>query len=235
MADQESNNKEENKIIHYSGSYGGITYESKFWNDFEDIGEKELLKLKIVKIKIFSGKYNEKECISGINVTFKNLFTGELKNTSDHRGSDDFIDVKEINIQDGEFLTDFHIRFKNEADYISQLGYSTNKKHEILVGTEEGEDKIIISNGGDNIIVGTFGSFNKRLGTTGVLYVKKIYYINLFLFGFFMVRHLIKKEPEFKEKIEKNLKEFEVSYQYLWRTLNLPDNIFYNIIKYCYI
>ena len=51
MSDQESNDEEEKELIHYSGNYGGITQESKFWDDFEEMGEKELLKLKIIKIK----------------------------------------------------------------------------------------------------------------------------------------------------------------------------------------
>lgn len=235
MSDQESNDEEEKELIHYSGNYGGITQESKFWDDFEEMGEKELLKLKIIKIKIFLGKYNEKDCISGINVTFKNIITGEIKNTGDHKGSDDFIDVKEININGDEYLTDFHIRFTNEADYISQLGYSTNKKNKILVGTEEGEDKTINSNGGENIIVGTFGCVNKKLDATGVLFIKKKDYIKLSLMGIFIIRHLIKKDPKFKEENEKKFKDFDLPYQYLWKTLNLPDSAFYSIIKYCYI
>ena len=235
MSDQESNDEEEKEIIHYTGNYGGITPESKFWDDYEEIGEKELLKLKIVKIRIFLGKYKEKDCIFGYNITFKNFITGEIKNTGDHIGNDDFIDVKEFNIKDDEYLTDFHIRYTNEAQYISQLGYSTNKKREILVGTEEGNEITLPSNGVDNIIAGTFGSFSKKLDATGVLYIKKKDIIKISLIGIFMVRHLIRKDPKFKEENEKKFKDFELSYQYLWRTLNLPDSSFLSIIKYCFI
>ena len=97
MASQESSSEKDNEIINYSVNFGTVFEESYLWDDFEEIGEKELLKLKIFKIRIFLGKYNEKDCISGINVTFINIFTGEIKNTGNHIGSDDFVDVKEIN------------------------------------------------------------------------------------------------------------------------------------------
>ena len=236
MADQKSNDEEEKEIIYYSGDYGGLTQESYLWDDFEEIGEKEFLKLKIFKIRIFLGKYNKKDCISGINVTFINIFTGEIKNTGNHIGSDDFVDVKEINFKVDEYLTDFHIRFANEREYVSQLRYSTNKKREILVGKEEGpEERILARDGVDNIIVGTFGFFSKKLDATGVLFIKKKDTIKLPLIGIFMARHLIKKEPKFKEENEKKFKDFDLSYQYLWRTLNLPDSSFLSIIKYCFI
>lgn len=36
------NEEEDNSLIKYSGNYGGITPESKFWDDFEDFGEKNI-------------------------------------------------------------------------------------------------------------------------------------------------------------------------------------------------
>jgi serine/threonine protein kinase len=52
--DSENNSEEDDfiEIIHYSGNFGGITSESKFWDDLEEIGEDILLKSKIIKIKI---------------------------------------------------------------------------------------------------------------------------------------------------------------------------------------
>ena len=165
------NEEEDNSIIKYTGFYGGITQESKFWDDFEDYGEKKLLNLKIIKVRIYSGKFNDKDAIFGVGFTYKDLTNGK-EILVDHKGSD-FVDVKEFVIKQDEYLIDFHIRFKPEADYISQLGYSTNQHNSILIGSEEGEDKNIYSNGGGNIIIGSFGCFNKKLDATGVLYVNK--------------------------------------------------------------
>ena len=65
--------EEEKEIIKYTGNYGGINQESKFWEDLEDMGEEELLKNKIVKIKIYSGHYQGKEAIFGVGIVHKNL------------------------------------------------------------------------------------------------------------------------------------------------------------------
>ena len=149
-----SDKEEDNSIINYSGNYGGITQESKFWDDLEDYGEKKLLNLKIIKIRIYSGKFNDKDAIFGIGFTYLDLTNGK-EIVVDHKGSDDFVDVKEFVIEKNEYLTDFHIRLANEGEYISQLGYNTNKGKLILIGSEEGENKYIHSNGGENIIIGT--------------------------------------------------------------------------------
>ena len=60
----ESGDEEENELVKYTGNYGGIDQESKFWDDYEEMGgEKgeDLLKYKIVKIRIYTGKFGEKK------------------------------------------------------------------------------------------------------------------------------------------------------------------------------
>ncbi len=147
--------EEDNTLIKYSDIFGQVTQESKFWDDFEEIGEAELLKLKLTNIKIYTGVCNNKVAIAGISTTFKNTFTGKTLKTVEHKGSDDFVDVKELVIKGDEFLTDFHIRFPNEAKYISQIGYAANKGNKTLVPeqSEDGVYKTIEQNGGNNIII----------------------------------------------------------------------------------
>jgi hypothetical protein len=234
----ESGEDEEVKeLIQYTGNYGGIDQDSKFWDDYEEMGGQngeDLLKYKITKIKIYTGTFNEKKAIMGISCVFKNLFSGKDEPQKDHKGSIQFEDVKEFDIQAGEYLTDFHIRFTNEAEYISQLGFGTSKGNKILVGTEEGEDKTIDSNGGQNFIVGTFGCVNKKLDAMGCLYVSKTEYLKRKLFCLFMLRHVIKKDTKFKEKWDAKWKELPEDFQYIWKAMNLPDAPFSHIIKYCY-
>jgi hypothetical protein len=225
---------ENESVINYSGLYGGITQESKLWDDFEDFGEKELLDIKITKIRIYSGKLNDKDAIFGVGFTYKNLFTGKEKFV-EHKGSDDFVDVKELEIKQGEYITDFHIRFTNDAEYISQLGYSTNKQTPILVGTEEGEEKTIKENGGENIIVGTFGHINKKLDAIGFLFVNKKEYFKRLLNGIFILRHFIKADKKFKEKWDKKQEELPIEFKFIWRAANLPEAPLFQIIKFCSI
>ena len=228
------NEEEDNSLIKYSGNYGGITPESKFWDDFEDFGEKKILNLKITKVRIYSGKYNDKEAIFGVGFTYKDIINGK-EIVVEHKGTDDFVDVKELVIKQDEYLTDFHIRFTNEADYISQLGYTTNKETPILIGSDEGEDKTILSNGGENIIVGTFGCTNKKLDATGVLFMNKKEYFKRLLNGIFILRHLVKHNPKFKEEWDKKEKELPKEFQFVWRAVNLPEAPLFQIIKYCSI
>ena len=228
--------EEDKELIHYSGNYGGISQDSKFWDDYEDMGEEELLKHKIIKIRIYLGTIKKKQVIFGINYTFQNLFTGEILVTKDHRGSEDFIDIREFNIRNDEYLNEFHIRFPYGAEYISQLGFVTNKKRMILVGTEDGEYKNILSNGEDNVILGTCGCFDKKLDAIGCLYISKKEYLKRILFSFFMLRHLVKKDTNFKKEWDKKYKSLPQDYQYLWKTVNISDDkLFSQIIKFCYL
>ena len=225
--------EEEKEIIKYTGNYGGINQESKFWEDLEDMGEEELLKNKIVKIKIYSGHYQGKEAIFGVGIVHKNFFTGETKACEEHKGSEQFEDVKEFDIKSDEYLVDFHIRFPNEAEYITQLGFKTSKGNSILVGSEEGEDKTIESNGGENIIIGTFGAVNKKLDAMGVLYINKKEFLKKRCYALFMLKYLVKNDDEFKKQAESNYEKIPDEYKFVWKAVNLPDAAFAQVIKYC--
>ena len=225
---------EDYSIIKDTTLYGEVNMQSLFWNDIEDFGEKVLLKMKIIKIRVYTGLYKEKNAIIGINITFKNVTTGEIKETITHRGSNDFIDMKEFVIGNGEYLTDFHIRFPfGDLDYVSQLGYSTKKRHFFVPeNAEDGDDIHTPLNQGNNIIVGTFGCFNEKLDSIGCLYASKADYTISILFRFLMLRYKIKIDAKFKEEWEKNYKSLPIEYQYIWRFINLSEEYLKNIIKY---
>ena len=177
----ESGDDEEiQELVQYSGNYGSIDQDSKFWDDYEEMGGpngEDLLKYKITKIKIYIGTFNEKKAIIGITFVFKNLFSGKDEPPKEHKGSIQFEEVKEFDILEGEYLTDFHIRLPSDAEYISQLGFGTNKGNKILVGTEEGVVKNTNLNGEQNYIIGTFGCVNKKLDAMGCLFVSRNEYL----------------------------------------------------------
>ena len=50
------------------------------------------------------------------------------------------------------------------------------------MGTEDGNDKIIEINGGENIIMGTFGHINKKLDAMGILTITKKDYFKKYYF-----------------------------------------------------
>ena len=233
MSDNEE--EQEQDKIECTCNYGGITQESKFWDDLEDLGENELLHNKIVKVKVYTGLYNSKQAIFGLGFTYKNIINGKTQEI-DHKGSKDYEDIKEFELGPGEYLTDFHIRFPNEAEYISQIGFSSTKNHFLVPEkTEDGEDKTIVQNGGNNILVGTLGCFNEKLDATGCYFISKKNFFKLSLLGFLLVKHKIKKDKKFKEEWDNKYKNLAIEYQYIWRAVNLPDTSFSCILKYCFM
>ena len=225
--------KENEKIIKWTINHGEITQESKFWNDFDDIGEEELLKNKIIKVKIFTGKKDGKDVIVGVGFTFKSYSSGEEMPCKEHLGSLQYEDFKELDIKNDEYLTDFRIRVPYDLEYISQIGFKTSKGNELLVGKEDGNELPINSNGGDNIIIGTFGCANKKLDAIGILYVDKKQYLKRKCFALFMLNHLAKTDSDFKKETEEKYAKLEEDYKYLWKTVNLPNAIFSQVVKYC--
>ena len=246
-----------NQNIYYGNLYGAISSESKFWKDTEDLSQ-DITNYKITNIKIFfnSGKADiysddeldlieekedeekkskiiEEKYIVGINMTYKNLYTGETK-ILERKGTDQISGMKELALKGGEYLKYFNMNFKNDLNRISQINFRTNKNNEITVGIKDGQDKIVEENNKDIIIVGLFGHYLKRISALGCIYADKNFFIKKYLFGFFLLRKLM-KDKEFKEKWDKNVNNLDIEFQYLWKTVNLPDAVFSKIVGMCFI
>ena len=225
MAD--SNKRKRKDIIKQSKIYGNIKKESNSWDDREELGEDFLLKSKIIKIKIYSGLNG----ILGLTLTFKNLINNEIREI-EHKGKNAHNDIKTVGINENEYFVNFHIKIPDFKGYISYLGFSTNKNNRVIIGTCEGANKIIKSNGGENIIIGTYGCYRNELDGIGIYYITRKDFLMMKLYGYFIVRYFIKKKDNFKETWNNKYKKIKIDYQYLWKTLNLPDKMYYGIIKY---
>ena len=221
----------EDEIFHYGGKFGWVYQNSKHFNDKDFLGDNYLY-YKIQKIKIWSGKKDSKDIINGIQVWYKNILDGKLVTPGEFKGDEGNDNVVEFEVKPNEYLTDFHVRIDTE---VTQVGFETNKHNNILVGGTQGEDKIINSNGGDNIIVFLDGAYDNLLHALGVGYVNKKDYMKTLFIGFFQLRHKLKKDEAFKKKcaeIESTLAESD---KVLLRTCLLPDTAFNEIIKFCLI
>ena len=221
----------EDEIFHYGGKFGWIYQNSKHFNDKDFLGDNYLY-YKIQKIKIWSGKKDSKDIINGIQVWYKNILDGKLVTPGEFKGDEGNDNVVEFEVKPNEYLTDFHVRIDTE---VTQVGFETNKHNNILVGGTQGEDKIINSNGGENIIVFLYGAYDNLLHALGVGYVNKKDYMKTLFIGFFQLRFKLKKDEAFKKKCTEMESTLAESDKVLLRTCLLPDTAFNEIIKFCLI
>lgn len=231
----DNNPKEKKEVIEYTGNYGYINNaddKSIFFSDDEDLGKDELIKYKIINIKIYTKVIKEKNYIIGLDYKMRNLFNGK-EILIPHKAREEFDDFKELKINSGEYLKELTVRFPNNDPYIHQLGFKTTKNNKILVGEEEGELKEIRMNEGDNVIVGTYGYLGDSLSSIGCWYVTKSAFASSVLYKFFLLRHLVKKDENFKKKWDERYNELPKEYKFIWNTVNLPDQMYSSIIKCC--
>ena len=231
--------KEEEKVA-YVGPFGHSSESYTFWDEYDLKFKDDILKYKIIKVKIYyqsEEKENvEEKYIIGLAFTYENFYTGE-KQVIEHKGSDLISGFKELIIEPGDYLKQFHINFKDNFEYISQIGFTTYKNKVISIGVKDGLDKRIKENNEERVIVGTYGYLDKTINCIGCLFVKKKDYLRSYLFWVFMMRHMVKNEKykQFKTDWDSKYKELDITYQFVWRAINLPDAVFSKIIKYCII
>jgi hypothetical protein len=227
--------------IEYSRPYGCINAadekNSKFFDDEEEIGKKELLKYKIINLKIYTKVINEHNRIIGIEYTLRNLFNGKDIVMS-RKVSNEFDDHITLDIRNSEYLNEILVRFPNDIQFITQLSFITNKHNNITAGEEEGELRTINLESenleSENIIIlGMYGYVSDNLTCIGCIYTAFTSFTSSILFRFFMLRHFAKKDEEFKKKWDEKYNELTPEYKMLWRTVNLPDNCFYKIVRAC--
>ena len=220
--------------INYGNLFGTVTLEDKKFDDCENFPAKEILNYKIIKQRIYLAYLKGKKVILGIGTTFKNLLNGKIVNTV-HKDDLQVEEIVELIIKNDDYLTKVLIQMNMSDFSISFIRFITHNNHQISSGEyeENGEDRNL--NLENEVILGFFGGINKRLDYIGCQYIRKeIYYKNLF-FGFFLLKYLAKKDKNFRDKWNESYKGLDVSSQYLWKAVNLPDDCkysYYLIIKY---
>ena len=229
----------EGDFVEYSDNYGCFCLDSKYFDDSQDLGgtEDSLLHYSIKIIKIYTSKIYKNKYILGIQLTFRNSITKELKELPLRKmitkNLDENIDCIKFELQPGEYLNNFYIRYYNESEYIYQIGFETNKKRRFFQGSENGEKRIIDSNDGEKLILGTYGYYRNNLESLGVLYVDLKKYLKRFSKCYFELKFKLKKDKKFKKENEDKYETFSESDKYLFKACLLPDSVFNEIMKFC--
>lgn len=211
------------------GVYGVLHYnETQRFYDDEFSTKENIYQYRISKIKVFIG---ERNIILGVQTFYKNLKGDEVAGAEGRDKSVKELDIKTLEIPPNDFLCNLNIWVGD--DYITKLKFGTRKGKELIVGTDEGEDKIIseINTNKDKIILSLFGGYRKSLELLSCKYLP----LNIYLgptMGYFQLKKKLKHE-DFKKKIMDNLESLSLSDKVLFKACCLPDNAFNEIIKYC--
>ena len=220
------------KIAQRSGKFGWIHPDSKHFDDLEFMGD-NFLNYKVTKIKIWSGKKDQKTIVNGIQFFYKSLIDGKEVTPGEYKGEQGLEKCDEVVLNQNEYLVDYHVRIDTE---VTQIGFTTNKGRVFKIGGEVGEDKItMIKDKGPAIILAIFGCYGPELQSCGVVYVTKKDYMEALFLGYFELKYLLKKNEEIKKNILSKEQSLELADKVLLKTCLLPDASFHQVIKYCLI
>ena len=210
--------------------YGSVLEKSKLIDMYELLKEK-IYNYKISKIKC---QLKSKKGIYGIQFIYRNLIDGkettliniqskekDLIDQEFDLNGDSIIDLKAW-LNDNYILTGFEvITNRNRAQ---KFGYGDDEPIKNIVDFKD-LDKIIVAfgvyiNEKDNSITSLYGYYLNRskfymIMYKGILYLRKK-----------------TQNPTYVEKIKKKLPNMNKKNQLLFKICNLPQNQFFNIIKY---
>ena len=224
------------EFLEYSGPYGTQSYDDNMWDDYDKEFKDELIKNKIVNIKIYYSNENdiEERYIIGLAFTFENVHNGKIK-VIEHKGTENISGTKELKIKGDEYLSKFNIYFKDDIKWITKISFTTNKGNAITVGNDDGKERPIKENDENKVYIGSYGAFKEKINSIGAYFTKKENYYKVVLFRFLFLRFLINKDEELKKDLESKYNELSLDYKFYWKTINLPNACFQSIIKFCII
>ena len=223
--------------------YGIILAKNKIrFNDCELFKGDSWKYATLKKIKIWWGspqkiEISKNKTLLGIQCKYKNIITGEEKESLIHSGklSSSDIEEKNIELKQGEYFNKFDIGFDYEISYIK---FETNLNSIIEFGKKiNSEMKTVKLNSDKNMIQCFIGYYNKdRITSLQCKYIsiKNFNFINII--DVLRLRHFFKMNEKEKEKWNnKNLlNKYNTYIKTVAKLCLLPDNQFYSVIKYLY-
>ena len=221
--------------------FGAIAMKDKIRFNDCDIFKGDTWKYSILKkIKLWWGSPNQKEIsktktLLGIQCKYKNIITGEEKESLIHSGqlsSSDTI-VKDIELKPGEYFNKFYIGFDYEISY---LKFETNNNLFLEFGNKINTHlKTVKLNNGNNMIQCFIGYYNKnRVMALQCKYISKKNFNFINMMDILRLRHFFKTHEKEKVQWENKsfLNKFNLYIKAVAKLCLLPDNQFFNIIKY---
>ena len=219
--------------IYNSGLYGFLGPNSEFYDDIETFGEKELNNYKITTIKIYVGYLYGKKKMLGIGYTHKNMINGEEINTINKKDIE-AEEILELDIKENDYLVEIELQFDNSIFF---LRFITKKNHQIFFGEYNKDFNLHhLVQEKNHIICGFQGYYSNTLDSIACYYYRRFDRFYKFFFIFFVLKYMA-KSLDFRIKWETKYRELPISYQFIWRTITLPDDckyVFHSIFKYIF-
>ena len=220
--------EEENKNIELTCNYGTDSGNQRF--DMRELLGDKLLDHRLRKIKCF---LKSNKGIHGIQLTYRNI--NDCKETTfiNFKTKEDDLIEQEM-ILNNEDIIDLRVWLNNDVILIG-FEVKTSRNRTFKFGYGNDSQLITISDFEklDQVIVGFGCCAEEKEGITSIYayYISRKKYISMIYSGIFSLRIKI-KDLDFKEKVENKLKKMDEKYNILYRICQLPDNQFFNIIKY---
>ena len=223
-----SNSEEQRIKLEPTCIYGSVEGESERQDMYEKLEDK-ILDYRITKIRCF---LKSKTSIYGIQFIYRNINNCEETTMIDVESKQNDLIEQEMNLNNEE-IRDLRVWLNQDIKLIGFEVITNKRTQKFGYGDEQELIKISDFENLDKIIVG-FGCYaDPNNGVTGLYayFVSRKQYISMIYSGIFSLRIKI-KDPKFKEETEKKLQKMNEKNKILYKICQLPDNQFFNIIKY---
>ena len=200
--------------------------------DMKDLLSNKMINYKISKIKC---QLKSNVGIFGIQLYYRNLIDGKetaIINVQPKDNSPTLIE-QEFDLC-GEHIIDMNVWLNQDINLMGfEIITNKNRVHKFGYGNDEQLVKIPDLKSLDKIIIGFGVTVNEDNCIESIYgyYIKKNIYISNLYKGILHLREK-SKNPEYNEKIQKKLSNMSKRNQMLYRICRLPQNQFFNIIKY---
>ena len=189
--------------------------------------------VKSIKIWFGTPQGKDSKAILAIQVKYINYITGKKEETRIQGAQIEGVDVevKELEVNEGDFLSKFNIGFE---DYINHIKFTTKKQQSIEFGNiiEANEKQSVREiNDGNNIILNIRGFYSPNgVRALGCDYMSFNNFCFIRLMDIFRLKNKIKKEGS--EKYTKDISKLNDAMKCVLKLCLLPDNQFLCVIKY---
>ena len=228
-----SSQKNQDLIITSTSIFGRFINENSKIYDIRDKVGKKILDYRLIKIKC---QLKSNDCIYGIQFIYRNINTNKEETLINVEPKD--LDLSNLIDQEMDFgleeIVDLRVWLSEETKLIGfEVTTNRGRTQKFGFGNEEELRKCPNFDSNENCIVGFGVIAEEKNGIVGMYayFVKRKLYAFYSYNGVFKLRIKMKKE-EYRKQIESKKSSLKDKNQILYKVCSLPDNQFFNIIKY---